>query len=260
MQQKKQRPQRYEIGQWGVMLKEYLPPGLKTLCVDLFFRYTPISAICLLWKELDGYFRIKRPKKGDVVVDAGAWTGHFTLVAARMVGKRGKVIAIEPQKLMCERLEDRMRRLGMNNVTVVNSALFDRTSKLVVPYRNDPGFNVFSAAREAEVTETVVLRTLDDILDSLKIDQVDFVKMDIEGAEIEALHGMQHTLSSMRPFVAIASYHWREGAMTSTRVEEILRGSNYSGRTGHPWHLTTWGWVSSDHQTQILAEQSAAKS
>src|SRR5262249_31851570 len=80
--------QRYEIGQWGVMLKEYLPPGLKSLCVDLFFRYMPVSFICLLWKELDGYFRIRRPKEGDVVVDAGAWTGHFTLVAARLVGRR----------------------------------------------------------------------------------------------------------------------------------------------------------------------------
>jgi FkbM family methyltransferase len=242
------------------MFKEHLPPGLKSLCVDLFFRYMPISAICLFWKELDGYFRIRRPKKGDVVVDAGAWTGHFTLVAARMVGKRGRVIAIEPQKLMCERLEERMRHLGMKNVTVVNSALFDRTSKLAVPFRNDPGFNVFSAGKEAETTETVVLRTLDDILNSLNIDQVNFVKMDIEGAEIEALYGMQNTLSSMHPFVAIASYHWRDGGTTSTRVEEILRSNNYSGRTGHPWHLTTWGWVSSDRQTQVMAEQCAQKS
>jgi FkbM family methyltransferase len=180
-------------------------------------------------------------------------------VAARLVGRSGRVIAIEPQKLMCERLEARMRHLNLKNVTVVNSALFDRTSELVVPYRNDPGFNVFASGKEAEATETVALRTLDDILSSLNLKQVNFVKMDIEGAEIEALHGMQHTLYSMHPFVAIASYHWREGGTTSSRVEEILRSCNYSGRTGHPWHLTTWGWVNSDSQTQVLAEQCAAR-
>lgn len=259
MQEKKKRPQRYEIGEWGQRVKEYLPPVLKSLCVDLFFRYMPISAICLLWKELAGYLRIRRPKKGDVVVDAGAWTGHFTVVAARLVGRCGRVIAIEPQKLMCERLEARMRRLNLSNVTVVNSALFDRTSDLMVPYGNDPGFSVFAPAKETGAMETVALRTLDEILSSLNVAQVNFIKMDIEGAEIEALHGMGHTLSSMRPFVAIASYHLREGVATSSRVEEILRCSDYSGRTGHPWHPTTWGWASSDSRTQVLAEKCAAR-
>lgn len=259
MQKNKKRPQRYEIGEWSAVVKGYLPPVLKSRFVDLFFRYMPISAICLLWKELDGYFRVRRPNKGDVVVDAGAWTGHFTVVAARLVGRRGRVIAIEPQKLMCKQLEARMRRLNLSNVTVVNSALFDRISELMVPYRNDSGFNVLEPAKGTEATEVVALRTLDDILSSLNVAQVNFIKMDIEGAEIEALHGMGHTLSSMRPFVAIASYHVREGERTSSRVEEILGCSDYSSRTGHPWHLTTWGWANSDSQTREFAEKCAAR-
>lgn len=243
---KKKRPARYEFGEWGAIIKNHLPPRLRALCVDLFFRFAPVSAICLFWKELDGYFQLSRPGKGDVVVDAGAWTGHFTVVAARLVGPRGRVIAIEPQKLMCERMEALKRRLRLSNVVVVNSALFDRSVELKVAATNDPGFTVFTPGAGTGPAETVTLRTLDDILSSLAIQRVDFVKMDIEGAEIEALCGMRETLSALRPFVAIASYHVREGATTSFRVEEILKDCGYCSRTGHRWHLTTWGWVQSE--------------
>ena len=259
MERNTKRPRRYEIGEWGVMVKEHLPPGLKSLCLDLFFRYMPIPLICLLWKEMDGYFKLRTPQSGDVVVDAGAWTGHFTIVAARLVGPQGRVVAIEPQKVMCERLKSRLQRLGLKTVTVVNSALFNCTCELAVPSRNDSGFNVLAEAVITEKKELVNLRTLDDILAALDVKRVNFIKMDIEGAEIEALDGMHSTLSSMQPFVAIASYHWRDGAQTFSRVEEILRGFNYSARTGHQWHLTTWGWNSTDWNAQELAERSVAR-
>lgn len=253
------RPRRYELGQWGVMAKEHLPPGLKSLCLDIFFRYMPIWLICLLWKEADGYFKLQTPKSGDVVVDAGAWTGHFTIIAARLVGRRGRVVAIEPQKVMCDRLNNRLKRLGLKNVTVVHSALFDCRSELAVPTNNSSGFNVFEQSTGSVEAELVNLRTLDDILAELGMERVSFVKMDIEGAELEALRGMNTTLSSMHPFVAIASYHVREGATTSSRVEEILKTHNYSARTGHQWHLTTWGWNDTDQNSKGLAEKSALR-
>ncbi len=257
MQANTRRPTRFEIGEWGVSVKDYLPPRLKSLCVDVFFRYMPIWLICLLWKEIDGYFKLRVPKNGEVVVDAGAWTGHFTVVAARLVGPQGNVVAIEPQKIMAERLRGRLTRLGLSNVAVVNSALFDCISEVAVAHRNDSGFNVFSHSADPQGSELVTLRTLDDILDKLGIRQVNFIKMDIEGAEIEALSGMRATLTSMHPFLAIASYHWREGATTSSRVEEMLRSYNYSSKTGHRWHLTTWGWTNDDDSATELAAKSA---
>jgi len=259
MQKTGARPWRYELGQWGVMAKEHLPPELKSFCLDVFFRYTPIWLICMLWKEADGYFKLRTPRSGDVVVDAGAWTGHFTIIAARLVGPRGKVIAIEPQSVMCERLNSRLERLGLKNVTVVHSALFNCTSELTVPINNSPGFNVLEQSAASVETELVTLRTLDDILAALGVKRVSFVKMDIEGVELEALLGMHATLSSMHPFVAIASYHLRDGATTSSRVEEILKTHNYSARTGHPWHLTTWGWNDVDQNSDRLAETSALR-
>jgi len=253
------RTLRYEIFHWGVTFKEHLPPGVKSLCVDIFLRYMPISLIRLLWKELDGYFKLRVPQSGEVVVDAGAWKGHFTVVAARLVGPRGEVVAIEPQKMMSDRLKSRLTSLGLRNVTVVNSALFDCSSERAVARWNDAGFNVFDRAVDTQDAELVTLRTLDDILGTLGVKQVSFIKMDIEGAELEALSGMRATLSSMHPFLAIASYHLREGTTTSSRVEEILRSCNYQCRTGHPWHLTTWGWDNADHNGPALAAKLGAR-
>jgi FkbM family methyltransferase len=210
--------------------------------LDAFFMYTPVFLIRLLWKEMDGYFKFNIPRRNEVVIDAGAWTGHFSLVAARLVGPKGKVVAIEPQKAMCDRLTQRFQRLGLKNITVVNVGLFDRTSELAVSKNPSPGFNVFEVVTQDKDSEKVSLRTLDETLAALGIQQVHFIKMDIEGAELEALAGARSLLSKMHPSIAIASYHLREGATTSSRVEKILSRFNYTVQTGHPIHLTTWGW------------------
>jgi FkbM family methyltransferase len=235
------RPLRYDVGEWVVVFKKHLPLGLRTWCVDVFVRRAPIWVIRFLWKELDGYFRLKTPKPGDVVVDAGAWTGHFTVIAARLVGRTGRVIAIEPQKVMCERLRKRLDRMGFRTVTVVEAALFDRASEVAVSKATSSAFDVLNAAPATPGANSVKLRSLDEILENLGMGRVDFIKMDIEGAELEALAGMSRVLSSIRPSVAIASYHVREGSITGPRVEAILKRFGYSTQTGHRWHLTTWG-------------------
>ncbi|HEX3716456.1 MAG TPA: FkbM family methyltransferase [Verrucomicrobiae bacterium] len=236
----------YNLGNLGWRVKEILPVGMKNSLLDCFFKYAPIWLIRALWEDIDGYFVIKTPSPGDVLVDAGAWTGHVTIVTSRMVGPKGTVVAIEPQKEMSERLRQRLDHLGINNVIVVNAALFDKQCNMAVSKNPTSGFTVLEQADSFGASETISLRTLDDIVASLGLKQLNFIKMDIEGAELEALKGAESTIKSMRPFCAIASYHMREGADTSRRVEEILKTNNYSARTGHPRHLTTWGWYGNE--------------
>ena len=232
----------YRIGRFGEALKNGLPPGLESFVMDVFFGKCPIWLICRLWPEAGGYLKMRSPVAGDTVIDAGAWKGHFSVIASRLVGPAGKVIAVEPQREMCERLRDRLRRLSINNVHVVHAGLYDREGELRLPRRTCSDFNLFAAATGSSEFELVKLTTLDRMHATLHFHCVNFVKMDIEGAEIEALLGGAATISAQHPFFAIASYHVREGRTTSAHVEAILRGSGYCTATGHRSHLTTWGW------------------
>ena len=75
----------------------------------------------------------------------------------------------------------------------------------------------------------------------LKIAKVDVIKMDIEGAEIEAIQGAEETLKRNYAYVAIASYHIVNGKTTSIFLENYLSKIGYKAKSDFPKHLTTYG-------------------
>lgn len=241
----------YDLFVW---LKQSLPNGSQELFEDIFFFYFPIKLIKIFTIEYEGYLKYYPPSPGEIVIDAGAWKGHFTIVASRIVGKKGLVIAIEPQADMYQRLKDRISRLGIKNVIVLNFGLLDEDSSQVFPKRNSSAFSVNlngDIAKNSDLIpdvqpelelEKVELRKLDTVLNKLDIKTVDFIKMDIEGAELRALMGAKNILAACEPRLAIASYHILNGEKTCFEVENILGSFGYEATTGYPAHLTTYGW------------------
>jgi hypothetical protein len=78
------------------------------------------------------------------------------------------------------------------------------------------------------------------------MDRIDFIKMDVEGAEIEALKGSMNTLKEFDVNLAIASYHEVDGKKTSHEVEKLLSEYGYEAKTSFPMHLTTFGFKKSN--------------
>ena len=72
---------------------------------------------------------------------------------------------------------------------------------------------------------------IDDWVSKNKIKKLDFIKMDIEGAEIEALDGCVQTIEKLKPNFAIASYHIVDGAPTYIKVEKFFQKMNYPYKT-----------------------------
>ena len=144
-------------------------------------------------------------RKGDVVIDVGAHLGTFTRIAL-LRGAR-QVIAVEPDP--------------------VNSACFARTFAaeikegrvrlMVAAAWHSPGSLTFEPGGAsqtghvggAQSTRSVAVRavTLDEMAGELRLDRVDFIKMDIEGAERHALAGARHLLAVNKPRLAICIYH-----------------------------------------------------
>lgn len=128
-----------------------------------------------------------RPSEGDTIVDVGAGTGWETLLFSKSVGRSGRVISIEahPRTFRC--LSRMCEKNQLDNVTLVQAAVGDQEREVQISDSEEHESNGIIRVRSGiRVPGT----TLDHIFQSLRLSQVDFLKMNIEGAERLALSGM----------------------------------------------------------------------
>lgn len=219
-----------------------MPSGIRDRIYDRFFLLIPLRLLSLFSCAYAGYFAKGRPQSGDIVVDAGAFEGTCTVLLSRLVGSRGKVLCFEPDAAAAVLIERRMKRLGLNNYEVIRKGLWNYTGRL--QFFIDPASSMSSCFHEypSMTPVTIDCITLDEAVEQFHIGRVDFIKMDIEGAEIEAIEGARRTIERFSPFWAIASYHIRSGEQTSKRIEHELGRLGYTTITAYPPHLTTYAW------------------
>ena len=226
-------------------LLSYLPVNFKNILLEVVLEYFPLWLIKIIPCSYSSYLKCYLPGKGDVIMDCGAHIGNCAVLFSRFVGKEGIVIALEPFEESFKTLQNRAQRLRRKNIIAINKGVWNNTGRF--------SLRVFSNTISCKVVEDVNVVntknkhkyidciTIDDLMNELKIKRLDMIKMDIEGAEIEALQGSENTLSDYKPRVAIASYHNRDNKPTYLKVEEILRSSGYYTNTFFPPHLTTCG-------------------
>ena len=159
-------------------------------------------------QSLDIYAAKQFIRKGAIVLDAGAHVGAFIGTALR--AGAAKVIAIEPapENLICLR-ENFRREIQQGRVVVIAKGVWNEPATLqlkIVP--GNSGADSFVISRpEARPGPQVEVTTIDLLVRDLRLARVDFIKLDIEGAEYRALEGARQTLLTFRPVVAVAVYH-----------------------------------------------------
>ncbi len=131
-------------------------------------------------------------QRGDNFVDVGAHCGLYTLLAGKIVGPTGKVIAIEPNPINRDLLKRNVNLNELNNVRIVPNAASDKRSLIEIYYeRGKTAFT--SASKRACSSMLVETTTLDEITESL--DSIRMVKIDTEGYDLRVLKGASKTLS-----------------------------------------------------------------
>lgn len=191
-----------------------------------------------LKRSLEGYLEAHRIRAGETVIDCGAFIGEFTLYAARAVGPAGKVIAFEPDPVIYRKLVANIALNGFGNVIAINKGVWSTQGALKFVGDGIKGYSFLAAAKDESAID-VPVTTLDSELERLAVAKVDFIKMDIEGAEIEAIKGAERTLKSNAVDLAIASYHKINGKKSYAELERMLPVLGYRVETGNPGHLTT---------------------
>ncbi len=152
---------------------------------------------------------------GGTFVDVGAHIGWYSLKAAKVVGPRGRVIAVEPDHETLRKLRDNIRASGDEAIiTVEPVACYD--SETTLPFYSAPGTNTgessldrAAASQEGPITAAYIVRArrLDDILKEAGVTRVDALKIDVEGAEVHVLKGAVETLDHFRPEISVEVDH-----------------------------------------------------
>lgn len=141
---------------------------------------------------------------GDTVLDIGANIGAHTLGLARAVGATGHVIAFEPQRYLYHMLCANAALNGCRNVYAILGACGVSGLHIDVPmanYNEDGNFGCMSL--DGKITSDMSERVPLYRLDELTLDKCGFIKIDVEGMELEVLKGSERTLARCRPVMYI---------------------------------------------------------
>jgi FkbM family methyltransferase len=124
------------------------------------------------------------------------------MVASKLVGKEGQVIAFEPTAQSFAVLRQNIELNGSTNVLAFQAALSDKEGKAWLHYGTDPVRNSLGKDPSSEGGgEYVATESLDDVLQRAGVHRVDVIKMDVEGAEELVLRGANKVVTSMRPVI-----------------------------------------------------------
>lgn len=165
-------------------------------------------------------------RPGMTFYDVGANIGFFSMIAARIVGNKGRVVAFEADPEIATRLREHMAQNQFRWVTVVEKAVWSEP-KTVYFARTDPatspdrGLGHVATLGEGDTIEVTSV-TLDEF--SLRYSPPDFIKCDVEGAEVEVFRGAERLLRQKRPPI-VCEMH---SAGNQRMLVETFQGLGYS--------------------------------
>ena len=185
-------------------------------------------------EEIIGLFR---PREGDTVVDIGAHMGRYTITSSKSVGASGGVIAVEAHPYNFRILQHNIRLNKLKNVNAVNWAVYSKRARLKL-YLPDEylGYtmhhslmtNYLTSKYSKEIERRFIeveADTLDNLLKTRGIDEVNWIKIDVEGAEYEVLRGAKEILSTNRRISILVEVHGKD---TYGPTTELLRSNNFN--------------------------------
>ena len=176
------------------------------LRVPADMRYTSVATFLLRdWTEPELRQLQLFVRPGDVFVDVGANIGLFSLKAALIVGRKGRVIAVEPGLAASRLLTENLAFNDVPHVRQVRTALGINGQATLhhVNLGDDPqAFSLLSDGTDAE-GENVPVTTLDALVAELGLGRMDCIKIDVEGAEERVIAGARQSLGRWHPTVIL---------------------------------------------------------
>jgi FkbM family methyltransferase len=193
--------------------------------------------------SMDAYLYKFKLAEGTTVFDLGANAGLTTCMFSLAVGATGKVYAFEPDDINRKCLVENVEELGLKNVTVLDWAIGDHTGEVAFHMDGTTAAGLADLALypETATTKSVKMFTLRDCCKELGC-APDFVKMDIEGAEIGVVQAACEFLKEVPVHFSIESNHrMKDGTLTYHGLEKMFQSIGYEVLSSEKFgQMFTW--------------------
>jgi FkbM family methyltransferase len=168
---------------------------------------------------------------GRVAVDIGANLGEWAVPLARRVGPSGRLLAIEPAPRAATAVDKTLVANALAQAEVIRCAVGDHdgtvefAAPIVTSVRIDTGTARIGPAAAGHEALTVVSRTLDSLAAERRLDRIDLIKIDVEGAERQVLDGARASIARFRPVLVLETGHEADGDRRA--IHDLLGGFGY---------------------------------
>ena len=175
------------------------------------------------------------PKMGDTVIDVGAHLGRYTLISASRVGKSGKVIAIEANPFVLKKLNKNIELNELRNTKSLNYAVYSEKTRIKLFFPNEGKKNtIYNTIVSGRITSEKFIEVNADTLDNIlyyagiKVDNIHWIKIDVEGAELEVLKGAHNILQNSKDIAILIEVHnIAEGRNLYENIMDLLKPYNF---------------------------------
>ena len=223
-----------QIRNWQVPIKFYL--GISNKQDIIYFKN---GMKCIMRNKSDSiaffenyFLKVNNPnkkfeiKKNDIVIDIGAHIGYFTTYAANNANN-GTVYSIEPYKESFEILKKNLELNSLTNVKLFHGAISKVTEQitLYIDRNNEIGNCIFKTDKTTE-SEKVDSFSLKDFIKNNKIEKIDFLKIDCEGAEFEIILNFDKELMKKIDKIS-AEIHENNNTKSLDELVDFLRKNNF---------------------------------
>lgn len=171
-----------------------------------------------------------------VFADVGANVGEFTVYAAKRLSS-GKVLAFEPIEFIYETLADNVYRNAFDNVMLFNFGLFDKAGQSEMFGSPDALKQTFlegwgTAFKDPDLIHAgqSTMAVFDDLVKELHLKRLDIMKIDVEGAELNVLHGSKNSLEKFHPILImeINEFTFHRAGYSSKHIFDFLSTLGYA--------------------------------
>jgi FkbM family methyltransferase len=178
-------------------------------------------------------------KPGMIVIDSGAFTGDTAEIFSAIVGNTGMVYSFEPTESSFKLLQEKK----LANVQCIQKGLYEKECELIFEQsEQSPAANKFIQTSLETYNQIIKIpvTSIDKFVNDNNISRIDFIKMDIEGSELNALKGAKNTINENKPDMAICIYHNLGNDMIDIPIWLVSNfGDIYNFKIMH--HSKGWG-------------------